>query len=372
MSARDRPSTASTSSSGTTTATCTRPVRTDATGTDRPAVHAQTLAAYRLLDELRGPPPRPRDRVVLVSGGARVDLGVLARTDRVWTSDCNDALERVAIQRWTGLLVPPERMGSHVGPPRAHTTHRDLDLSLRMLVALGGHAGLEWDITTCTPDELEALRALVGALPRAAPAAAPRRCRALRPPGRRPSWSAGWWPPTGRMPCSPSSRPSPAAGSPPARCRCPGSTPTAGTGCACAPRPDSRPRCSRRLPAWWDEAVGDGLVVSGAALGRVGLALPVLAPAQGFLLHLETADRLTPGRVTHSRRGHRPRRADPGIPRLPDRAAPGDLHDAAPRRLAARRAGRVHLGRRGARRPGDRQPGQRQGACRPGPVAGRR
>ena len=36
-------------------------------------------------------------------------------------------------------------------------------------------------------------------------------------------------------------------------------------------------------------AVGDGIVVSGAALGQVGLALPVLAPAQGFLLHLETA-----------------------------------------------------------------------------------
>ena len=87
---------------------------------------------------------------------------MLARTDRVWTSDCNDALERVAIQRWTGLLVPPERMGSHIGPPRAHTTHRDLDLSLRMLVALGGHAGLEWDITTCTPDELEVLRAWSG------------------------------------------------------------------------------------------------------------------------------------------------------------------------------------------------------------------
>jgi alpha-galactosidase len=42
-------------------------------------------------------------------------------------------------------------------------------------------------------------------------------------------------------------------------------------------------------PAWWEAAVGDGVVVTGAALGTVGLALPVLAPAQGFLLHLETA-----------------------------------------------------------------------------------
>ena len=42
-------------------------------------------------------------------------------------------------------------------------------------------------------------------------------------------------------------------------------------------------------PAWWEAAVGDGIEVSGAALGTVGLALPVLAPAQGFLLHLEAA-----------------------------------------------------------------------------------
>ena len=41
-----------------------------------------------------------------------------------------------------------------------------------------------------------------------------------------------------------------------------------------------------RGPRWWDEGLGDGVRVSGAALGQVGLALPVLAPAQGFLLHL--------------------------------------------------------------------------------------
>ena len=39
---------------------------------------------------------------------------------------------------------------------------------------------------------------------------------------------------------------------------------------------------------------------------------------------------LTTGRVTHFPRGHRPRRADAGIPRLPGRAAPGDPRDAPP------------------------------------------
>lgn len=43
-----------------------------------------------------------------VSGGARVDLGILERVDRFWTSHVNDPLERQAVQRWGTLLLPPE------------------------------------------------------------------------------------------------------------------------------------------------------------------------------------------------------------------------------------------------------------------------
>jgi alpha-galactosidase len=118
----------------------------------RPAVHAQTLAAYRLLDELRARHPE-LEIESCSSGGARVDLGILARADRVWTSDTNDALERQAIQRWTALLLPPELIGAHVGPPRAHTTGRTHDLAFRVATALFGHFGIEWDVTAATPDE---------------------------------------------------------------------------------------------------------------------------------------------------------------------------------------------------------------------------
>ena len=110
---------------------------------DAPAVHQQTLAFYALLDALRAAHPG-LEIESCSSGGARVDLGVLERTDRIWTSDCNDALERASIQRWTSLLVPPELIGSHIGPPTAHTTHRTVDLGFRMLMAAQGHAGLEW------------------------------------------------------------------------------------------------------------------------------------------------------------------------------------------------------------------------------------
>ena len=130
-------------------------------GTGVPGVRTQTLALYRLLDELRERHPG-LEIESCASGGGRVDLGILDHTDRVWTSDCNDALERQLIQRWTGLLLPPELMGAHVGPPRAHTTHRTLDLAFRCATALFGHAGLEWDLTTCTDDELAVLRRWVG------------------------------------------------------------------------------------------------------------------------------------------------------------------------------------------------------------------
>jgi alpha-galactosidase len=120
-------------------------------------VHRQTGAVYRLMDELR----RRHAGLEIescASGGARVDYGILARTDRVWTSDCNDALERQQIQRWTGVLVPPEMLGSHVGSPADHITGRKLSLPFRCGTALFGHMGIEWDITTAGVEELAELR----------------------------------------------------------------------------------------------------------------------------------------------------------------------------------------------------------------------
>jgi alpha-galactosidase len=129
----------------------------DAGHDGRPAVHAQTLAVYRLLDELRARHPGVEIEDCS-SGGARVDLEILERTDRVWTSDCNDALERQTIQRWTGVFIPPELLGAHVGPSTSHQTGRRLELSFRAATALFGHAGIEWDITSATAAELAGLR----------------------------------------------------------------------------------------------------------------------------------------------------------------------------------------------------------------------
>jgi len=121
-------------------------------GTGIPGVHAHTLAVYRLLDELRARHPG-LEIESCASGGARVDLGILERTDRVWASDCIDPLEREEIQRWTELLLPPELIGEHVGSPIAHTTGRTHTLDFRAASAFFGHLGVEWDIARASSDE---------------------------------------------------------------------------------------------------------------------------------------------------------------------------------------------------------------------------
>ena len=108
--------------------------------------HAQTLATYRLIDELRA--FRPGLEIESCSsGGGRVDLGVLRRAGRVWVSDTNDPLDRQRIQRWTGVLVPPEHLGGHVGDRRAHITGRAASLGFRLATAFFGSAGIERNLT---------------------------------------------------------------------------------------------------------------------------------------------------------------------------------------------------------------------------------
>ncbi|MGK5681456.1 alpha-galactosidase [Actinoplanes sp. URMC 104] len=126
----------------------------------RPGIHAQTVAFYRLLDELRSRFPHV-EWESCASGGGRIDLEVLQRAQRVWTSDQNDALARQAIQRWTAQLVPPEYLGAHVSAPCSHQTQRVLPLDFRAATALFGHFGIEWDLTAATEEDLVALAAWI-------------------------------------------------------------------------------------------------------------------------------------------------------------------------------------------------------------------
>lgn len=126
----------------------------------QPAIHKQTQEFYALLAKIRRAHPRVEIESC-ASGGGRADYGVLQHTDRIWTSDSNDALDRLRIQRGFSYFFPSELMGSHVGPRDCHITHRHIDMGLRASVALFGHMGMEMDLRELTSEEQKQLGAMV-------------------------------------------------------------------------------------------------------------------------------------------------------------------------------------------------------------------
>jgi alpha-galactosidase len=126
----------------------------------KPAVHQQTKAAYALIKRLKDSHPHIEIESCS-SGGARVDYGVLQHTDRVWTSDSNDALDRLTIQRGCSFFFPAEVMGAHVGPRDCHITGRHINIAMRAAVAFFGHMGIEMDPRELTHDEREQLQQII-------------------------------------------------------------------------------------------------------------------------------------------------------------------------------------------------------------------
>jgi alpha-galactosidase len=135
-------------------------VLVDAGHLGQAAIHNQTAAIYRLFAELKVRHPK-LEIESCASGGGRIDLGVVDYVDRFWTSDNNDALERQTIQRWTGIAIPPELLGTHIGPRPGNQNRRTTEINFRAITALFGHAGIEWDITRATEHELEVIKSWV-------------------------------------------------------------------------------------------------------------------------------------------------------------------------------------------------------------------
>jgi alpha-galactosidase len=252
---------------------------------NRHAAHGQTVALYRLLDELRARHPGVEIESC-ASGGGRVDLGILEHTDRIWTSDSNDALERQTIQRWTGVFIPPELMGAHVGPPKSHTTGRTHSLSFRAATALFGHAGIEWDVSRASDEDREGLREWIRFY---------KEQRSLLHTGdvvRSDHPDPSVW--VHGIVATDRSRAvfavvqlATSAGAIPERVRLPGLEPDTRYTLR-AVQPAGRPRIHRRSnPEWMAE---DGIVVTGRTLEVVGIQPPELAPEQALLLLIEGAE----------------------------------------------------------------------------------
>lgn len=123
----------------------------------RPGVHEQTLAFYRLVDELKAAHPG-LEIESCSSGGSRIDLEVMTHCDRVWVSDNIDPTDRQQMMRWTAQLLPPEYLGSHIASGASHTTARNHSIDYRAATAVFGHLGVEWNLTQATDDEFAHLR----------------------------------------------------------------------------------------------------------------------------------------------------------------------------------------------------------------------
>ena len=247
-------------------------------------VHVQTLAVYRLLDELRARHPK-LEIESCSSGGGRIDLGILERTDRVWTSDCIDALERQRIQRWTGLLLPPELLGSHVGAPEAHTTGRTHTLGFRAGTALFGHFGIEWDLTSASEEDRAALAEWIALYKRLRPLL--HEGTVVRGDHEDPAlWVHGVVAQDRSRAVYALAQVATSVQSPPGRVALPGLAPEARYRVTPLPPGDRLRGAASNTLAWW----GEGVTLPGVVLGDLGVRAPIQHPERLVLLQVERVD----------------------------------------------------------------------------------
>ena len=121
-------------------------------------MHQQTRALYALLERFREAHPA-LEIESCSSGAGRADYRILHHTNRIWTSDNNDARHRHQIMRGASHFFPLSVLGNHVGPKRCHITGRVFPMAFRAGSAIFGHMGMELDLA----DETEQDRAILGA-----------------------------------------------------------------------------------------------------------------------------------------------------------------------------------------------------------------
>ncbi|MFJ7042918.1 alpha-galactosidase [Streptomyces sp. NPDC101112] len=115
-------------------------------------------AYYALLDRLRVAHPG----VAFEScsgGGGRIDLGVISRTDQVWTSDNTDPLDRLAIQHGFSHIHPARVMAAWVtDSPNNQLNGRVSSLRFRFVSSMAGVLGVGGDLTRWSDEELAEAR----------------------------------------------------------------------------------------------------------------------------------------------------------------------------------------------------------------------
>ena len=121
-----------------------------------------TKNLYGILADLRA--KHPKVEIESCSGGGgRVDLGILALTDEVWTSDNTDPFDRLAIQDGFTHAYTPGTMMAWVTDSPNWVNARSTSLTYRMLSSMQGSLGIGANLTRWTDEDFKTATQLITA-----------------------------------------------------------------------------------------------------------------------------------------------------------------------------------------------------------------
>ncbi|HEX4705068.1 MAG TPA: alpha-galactosidase, partial [Pseudonocardiaceae bacterium] len=120
-----------------------------------------TRGVYRIMERLRANHAGLRIEACS-GGGGRTDLGILAYTDQVWTSDNTDAADRIAIQHGYSQIYPAQTMAAWVTDCPNPITARTTPLVFRFHVAMAGALGIGGNLSTWSDGDLALATELIG------------------------------------------------------------------------------------------------------------------------------------------------------------------------------------------------------------------
>ena len=116
---------------------------------------------YSILDELRA--RHPGVEIESCSGGGgRVDLGILGRTDEVWTSDNTDPFDRLAIQYGISHAYEPGVMMAWVTDSPNWVNNRSTSLVYRFLSSMQGGLGIGANLNGWKDEDFATAKGMIG------------------------------------------------------------------------------------------------------------------------------------------------------------------------------------------------------------------
>ncbi len=121
-----------------------------------------TRNLYGILQDLRAKHPH-LEIESCASGGGRVDLGILALTEEVWTSDNTDPFDRLTIQDGFTHAYTPNVMMAWVTDSPNWVNNRTTSVEYRFLSSMQGSLGVGANLNKWTPEDFATAKDMIAA-----------------------------------------------------------------------------------------------------------------------------------------------------------------------------------------------------------------